>query len=413
MGGVVEILPFRRERRTVNAWRDLPPVEVYNSVGGAAFFQRLLAEWEKQGTRVTLYQATSESAYRARRAALGRLALRWRMYPGYAWICWRGARRGRNLSPVRVVTTNPFFAPALVARATRGQGATINHLYDLYPEALIQAGKIRPDSWLARRCAAVTRFALRTCAATVFLGDRLRAHAEAAYGPARRAMVIPVGADGLPFQGDPPSTLAAGRLPQILYSGQMGRMHDTDTLAAAWTEAGANGVTWSFQASGAGYVRLRKAAGARPDVTWGGALPEEQWQRAMKQAQVALITIAPGAERVVMPSKTYSALVAGQAILAVCRRASDLADLVHRHDCGWVVEPGDTAGLRQVIGRIAQNPGELAAKRGKAFAAGHQHYDMGSVAETWMELFEALKAPRPALDESKARSFGAGTGSES
>jgi len=375
----------------VNARQNSRPVEVYNSVGGAAFFQRLLSEWEKQGAQVTLYQATSESAYRAHRAALGRLALRWRMYAGYAWVCWRGARKGRNLSPVRVVTTNPFFAPSLVARATRGQGATINLLYDLYPEALIQAGKIRPDSWLARRCAAVTRFALRTCAATVFLGDRLRAHAEAAHGPARRAMVIPVGADGLPFQDASPSPLAAGRHPRILYSGQMGRMHDTDTLAAAWTEAGANGVTWSFQASGAGYVRLRKAAGARPDVTWGAALPEEEWRRAMKQAQVALVTIAPGAERVVMPSKTYSALVAGQAILAVCRRASDLADLVDRHDCGWVVEPGDVAGLRQVLGRIARNPDELAMKRGNAFAAGHQHYDMGRVAGQWLRLFAELE----------------------
>jgi glycosyltransferase involved in cell wall biosynthesis len=366
-------------------------IEVYNSVSGAAFFQRLVHEWEATGARVVLYQAVTDSEYRARRGALGRIALRWRMYAGYAWRCWRGARQGRIHSPLRVVTTNPFFAPALVARATRGQEATINLVYDLFPEALVQAGKIAPGSWLARRCAAVTRFALRECAATVFLGDRLRAYAEATYGPARRAVVIPVGADGLPFIDSPPQPPAAGIRPQILYSGLMGHMHDTDTLAAGWTEAETDGVAWTFHASGAGYARLRATVGARAGVTWGGALPETEWQQVMKQAQVALVTIAPGAERVVMPSKVYSALVAGQAILAICRRASDLADLVIRHECGWVVEPGDLAGLKHALGCIAQNPDELQAKRRNAFAAGHRHYDMGVVAKTWITLFAELK----------------------
>jgi colanic acid biosynthesis glycosyl transferase WcaI len=370
-------------------------IEVYNSVGGAAFFQRLLQEWKNTGATVIPYQVISESAYRAPRGMLGRIALRWRMYPDYAWLCWRSARLGRAQSPVRIVTTNPFFTPALVARATRGRGTTINLLYDLYPEALVQTGKIAPDSWLARRCAAVTRFALRECAATVFLGDRLRAHAEAAHGPARRAVVIPVGADGAPFKDSPPELLPAGVRPQILYSGLLGRMHDTDTLAAWWTEAGTSGVKWTFRASGAGYARLRQTTGLRAEVTWGEALPEAAWQQTMKQAQVALVTIAPGAERVVMPSKTYSALVAGQAILAICRRASDLADLVFRHDCGWVVEPGDLAGLSRAIDCIARNPGELWAKRRNAFAAGHRWYDTGTVAETWMKLFAELQGPVP------------------
>jgi glycosyltransferase involved in cell wall biosynthesis len=374
-------------------------IEVYNSVGGAAFFQRLLSEWKNTGAEVIPYQVISESAYRLHRGLLGRIALRWHMYPGYAWVCWHGARRGRAHSPVRVVTTNPFFTPALVARATQGQGATINLIYDLYPEALIQAGKIAPDSWLARRCAAVTRFALRECTATVFLGDRLRAFAEATHGPARRAAVIPVGADGSLFKDTPPELLPTGVRPQILYSGLMGRMHDTDTLAACWTKEENNGVKWVFRASGAGYARLRQTTGIRAEMTWGAALPEAAWQQAMKQAQVALVTIAPGAERVVMPSKTYSALVAGQAILAICRRASDLADLIIRHDCGWVVEPGDLAGLRHALNSIAGNPAELWAKRRNAFAAGHRCYDMGIVAKTWMKLFEDLKSPAPTFDE--------------
>ena len=365
-------------------------IEVYNSVSGAAFFQRLLREWEKAGVRVTTYQAVSESDYRARRGPFGRLVLRWRMYMGYAWACWRGARKERTQSTLRVVTTNPFFAPALVRWIAGAQGMTVNLLYDLFPEALIQSGAIDADSWMARRCEAVTRYALRECAATVFLGERLRAYVEMAYGPARRAVVISVGADGVPFRNSPPQLLPTGTSPRILYSGQMGSMHDTDTLSGAWSGTTQAGVSWTFHASGSGYVRLQKAAGIRADVTWGASLPDSEWQAAMKEAQVALVTIASGAERVVMPSKTYSALVAGQAILAVCRRASDLADLVAKHDCGWVVEPGDIAGLNQALAEIASDSAGLLTKRRNSFVAGHQYYDMTPVAEQWEKLFAEL-----------------------
>ena len=372
-------------------------LEVYTAVGGAGFFQELLREWRAGGATVVCREALTEKAYRAPRGLVQRLALRWRMYPGFGWQCWVGARHSAFSPDLRVVTTNPFFAPALVARAGRGRVPTVNLLYDLFPEALVQSGVVSRESWVARRCAAVTRSALRECAATVFLGERLRAYAETTHGPARRGVVIPVGARGAPFRATPPGPVRPEVPLRMLYSGQLGRMHDTATLLAAWSEwrAVPTRLTWRFQASGPGVSVLRVAAGDRPDVEWGGGLPEAAWEREMLQAQVALVTLAPGAERIVMPSKTYSALVAGQAVLAVCPRQSDLADLVIRHDCGWVVEPGDATGLRQAFAAITGDPAELLAKRRRAYEAGHRCYDVGPVAAQWMQLFQILGFATP------------------
>jgi colanic acid biosynthesis glycosyl transferase WcaI len=365
-------------------------IEMYNSVGGSGFLRRLSQEWERAGAGFLVHQAISESAYRTRRGPLGRMDLRWRMYAGQAGLCWRAARRRPARPTVRVVTTNPFFAPALVARAGRGRAATVNWLFDLFPEALVQAGKIAPGSWAARSCAALTRYALRNCSATVFLGERLRAYAENAHGPAKRSAVIAVGADGSPFADSPPQPTAPGLPPRILYSGLMGSMHDTATLAAAWSERQFRQLDWVFHAGGEGYARLKRSSATPSRAVWGEPLPEPAWQRTMLEAQVALVTIAPGAERVVMPSKTYSALVAGQAVLAICPRGSDLADLVARHDCGWVVEPGDVAGLRSALERIGRAPGEVLEKRRNAFAAGHRFYDVGQLLPAWLRLFAEL-----------------------
>jgi glycosyltransferase involved in cell wall biosynthesis len=368
-----------------------PVIEVYSSVGGGAFFERMLREWESCGAEVDRCHSVDEAEYRRRHGAAGRLALRWRMYGAYSWKCFRRALRPRNPPPIRVVTTNPFYAPAIVAKVAGKRGSTINLLYDLFPEALIQAGRTRPDSRLSRTCAATTRFALRQCQATVFLGDRLRAYAEATYGPARRAAVIAVGADGLPFREHPPLPLPPDEMHTVLYSGVMGKMHDVETVASVLPGAGAFPIRWVFHAMGSGYSRLRARCGTLPRIQWGDPLPDSDWRRAMRSAAIALVTIAPGAERVVMPSKTYSALVAGQAILAVCPRQSDLADLVSRHDCGWVVEPGASAELEGLLARIASSPAEVLAKRQNAFAAGHRLYDMEPIARTWWALFEEMR----------------------
>jgi colanic acid biosynthesis glycosyl transferase WcaI len=362
-------------------------LEVYASVGGAAFFEQLLSQWERDGWQVSRHHALQEQEYRAARSTLQRMRLRWRMYGTFAWKCWRTTRQSRGRAPLRVVTTNPFFAPALVARTAKGSGATINLLYDLYPDALVQAGVTQPDSWLARRCAALTRMALHECAATVFLGERLRRHAEASYGASRKGVVIPVGADGTPFRDTPPRLLDSEETVTVLYAGQMGRMHEIETVGQVLRAGIPRRLKLVFHASGAGYNHLRESSQGVIGCTWGEPLAPAVWQKTMADAQLALVTMAPGAENVVMPSKTYSALVAGQAIVAVCAIESDLADLVRRYDCGWIVEPGDFGALRNCLQEICSNPVGLLEKRQRAFEAGHSRFESAIVAREWNDLF--------------------------
>ena len=83
----------------------------------------------------------------------------------------------------------------------------------------------------------------------------------------------------------------------------------------------------------------------------------------------------------------------GQAVLAVCPKASDLADLIHGHDAGWVVEPGDVSGLQRLLARLGSTPGEVLAKHLNAWKAGHEYYDQHVLVESWMRLFDSLALP--------------------
>ena len=364
-------------------------IEIYNSVRGLAYLDKIISAWSHSGYSVTEVHALDQASYRAGRTRWERLLLRWKMYGAFPFQCWRRARtKIGNKAPIRVVTTNPFFAPALVRWAAGGRGRTVNLVYDLYPDALIESGLISPTGWLARRCAALTRRAMRMCEVSVFLGDHLRKHAEARYGLAKHAVVIPVGADGGPFQNFPPTKMSSSGRITVLYAGQLGRLHDFATITEAVLRGIPSRVVIQFHASGSGVAALRNLAQGR--IVADGPLGPDEWHQVMVESQVALVTMAPGAEKVVMPSKTYSALVAGQAVLAVCPLESDLAALIAKHDCGWVVAPGDVESLQKILHLIADAPEVLHAKRLNAFSAGHLHYDSKVLARRWLELFESI-----------------------
>lgn len=343
--------------------------------------------------------AVAEADYRQARGAWARLRMRWRCYVGYPLQLRRRIRREAPVQAL-VVCTNTFYAPWVAMRAARRSGVPVVHwMFDLFPDVLVLAGKLRSGSWAERRLRHWVRAMFDGAAANVFLGERLLAFAEAKFGPIPRSAVIPVGCDAVPFAGRPPREGKPGEAISVLYCGNFGRMHDVDTIGKALRGGLPKGVAFSFRGNGAGFQSLSAVVrdlGLDSQVRLGGNLPEAEWLEAMSAAEVALVTMKRGAEGIVMPSKTYSAMAAGQAILAVCPRESDLADLVAQHDCGWVVEPGDVEGLRGVLDFIASQPAEVLRRRHNSWQAGQHCYDQRVLAGQWRELLGAVShATRP------------------
>lgn len=380
-------------------------VTFWSSVESDAFMSGLLRTLSARGFRVRQRYAIGALTYRGARTTIARAAVRLRAYLEYPLrLAW--ALSTSTAGEVHVVTTNPFFGP-WIALLAAPRGITVVHLvYDLFPEALLVAGMIREDALTTRVMRRIVRSTLRRAAANVFLGDRLLRAGSAQFGSIPRAITIPVGADAAPFAANAPRGLLAGTVIDILYCGNVGNMHEVDTVveglrALAVRRARPN-VSVTFHASGPGYASLRRQLSASGHdgetfVSLDEALSEADWTARMSRAHVALVTMKRGAERVVMPSKTYSALAAGQAILAICERDSDLASLVTLGDCGWLVDPGDVDALLAAIDEIASKPDVLHARRANAFRLGQEVYSEGAIATSWIALLERL--PSRALSD--------------
>lgn len=347
----------------------------------------------------------SEDSYRrwSGKGRLGRALLRGRMYLWHPLrLCWHLlCSRSDSLW---IVTTNPFFAPALASLVARIRGQKVIHLlYDLFPDALEEAGLVARDGLVSKILGLSTRAALRRSYLTVFLGDRLAAHAQSRWGKVIRAAVIPVVLSE-PISERPECGENAPI--EIHYGGQLGWMHDADRLAKlvraeTLNEVASRRVRWSFLISGARANRFREYL-QDSSVEIGTTLSVRDWRQRAVGIQVGLVSLSEGGARVCLPSKTFGMMACGMAILALCPSGSDLGRLIASNQLGWVVDNYDGRNSQEleeefleVVTKILTSPEELLHRRQNAWdfiAAQNRIDDEG---KRWGVVFDLGKSVYP------------------
>lgn len=372
-------------------------VVFWSSVDASAVLGALVKEISDQGVIAEHKFFISAESYRNSKSILGRIILRFRMYIEYPIrlmlesILDRGPR-------IYIVTTNTFFAPLIAIAFSKSNQKVIHLVWDLYPDLLVGGDVGRLNNPFMALLSKLVGLIFSRAAANVFLGERLLSYARSRFPVISNAHVIPVGGDDGLFMEAQFPIIEDNKPIDILYCGNLGAMHDIDTLLGTLdSEVMSQGnFKISFNASGPSYPAFSDALKNKINYPFKNICLEEPltnvaWRARMLEAQVALITLKPNAERFIMPSKLYSALVFGQAILAVCTYDSDLARLIYENDCGWVVEPGHSDQLRDALLEITTNAGLLSIKRQNALKAGREKYSAQVIAEEWVRLYKLIE----------------------
>jgi colanic acid biosynthesis glycosyl transferase WcaI len=306
---------------------------------------------------------------------------------------------------VLIPTTNPFYLPA-VALATRRlhRKPVVPLVYDMFPDAFEAHGWTKQGGaidWLATR---LNRWWLRGADGVVFIGKGMAEHACARYATPSKWTVIETGADAREFEnigGDSESDLErwceGKRI--IAYVGKFGPMHDWETLSEAIPRVLARNerVGMLVVASGVGVTHLKQRwKDLSSDVVrFVPPIDDKSWARLLVRTNIALATLRVEAAMTSIPSKTFSSMAAGSAIVAVAPAHSDLAAVVRGHGCGEVVPPGDVDGLVGALNKLLGSPVDLQEQRTRAVSAVRQHYDIPRLAERWQEFLERIPDTLP------------------
>ncbi|MEO8660327.1 MAG: glycosyltransferase family 4 protein [Bryobacteraceae bacterium] len=232
---------------------------------------------------------------------------------------------------------------------------------DMYPDVAVGLGVLAAGSPVTRLTSLLFGAAVRGADAAVVLGPCMENLLRRKGVKADRIHVVENWADGTVVvpRPMPPSPLS------IIYSGNLGRAHDIETVQSVLADSSAR---WVF--AGGGPLRPAFEAYCRDanltKVEFKSYCSLHELGESLAQSHIGLVTQRPATLGTLVPSKTYGIMAAGRPVLFIGPRESTPALLIARHGCGWHVEPGDSKGLLALLEHLAAHPDEIAAAGAEA-----------------------------------------------
>jgi glycosyltransferase involved in cell wall biosynthesis len=268
-----------------------------------------------------------------------------------------------------IVQTNPPLAVPLVAAAAwlfRRPFVVI--AMDLYPEVIFAHGALRPGTFSARLLGTVFRWAYRRAATVVSLGPTMaRRLVEKGVLPDRIVTISnwASGADGI-VRGSENRLAAEWQLQGcfvLLYSGNLGIAHDVETPVRVVRELHAEmpELRLVFVGKGSRLDEARALArtlGVDDVVQFRPLVPAELLPHSLGLADLALVTLRPGFEGLVVPSKLLGYLARGVPTLYI-GPPSDAQQLIEDAGAGACLPNGEVAALVRLLRDLSRETATL------------------------------------------------------
>jgi glycosyltransferase involved in cell wall biosynthesis len=303
-----------------------------------------------------------------------------------------------------LLTTAPPFLPLLgylLSRVCKIRYVCL--LYDLYPDIAIELGVVAKKHWIAKLWDRFNCLTWKHAAAIIVLSETMKERILAKQpGIASKIVVIPSWVDAeqiVPIEKQDNWFAQQHGLVEpftVLYSGNMGRCHDLDTLFHAIILLRDTPIRFVFIGSGDKRQQFQQRVSelGLTNCLFLPYQPRENLPFSLTACDVSIVSISAGMEGLVAPSKLYSALASGRPIVSICPENSYLNEVFDRANCGTTVRNGDSQGLAEYLYRLSKNP-RLTRQLG--FAGREycrQNYSSEKIAQDYLTLFQSLGSLR-------------------
>jgi glycosyltransferase involved in cell wall biosynthesis len=268
-------------------------------------------------------------------------------------------------------------------------------LYDLYPDVAIELKVLTANHWLVQLWRKINRHVWQAADRVIVLSptmrDRVLQHCPEI---ADKVAIIHNWCDPGAIVPMPKSqnwfALKHGLTEKftVLYSGNMGRCHDIDTILAAAILLKDQPIQFVFIGNGA----KRQPAIAQvqqlglQNVLFLPYQDKETLPYSLTACDLSLVSISPGMEGSIAPSKFYSALASGRPIAVIAEPHSYLQQILTEANCGQRCSNGDSEGLATFIQTLATQPqqAEKMGTLGRRYL--QQHFTPNLIAQHYARI---------------------------
>ena len=299
---------------------------------------------------------------------------------------WRMLREGRARARAEVVVSgsSPPCLGVVADRVARKHGAAhIHWAMDLYPELAVELGEIGRSSFVAKLTGWAMRGVFRRAKSVIALDEDMASHFRA-------QRLDPVCIRPWVTQRARAVVLREPEAPWTwIYSGNLGRAHEWETLLAAQALLEQRGVDARllFQGGGPSW----KVAQAKAEALglrrceWQGYVEAEELPASLLRSEVLVATQLPAVRGLLWPSKLALMLTLPRPILFVGPTDGAIAAELRGYAHAGVFAPGDADGVARWI--AAQRASRAVISSGSISGAEQQR---SAALAAWGELLQRL-----------------------
>jgi EAL domain-containing protein (putative c-di-GMP-specific phosphodiesterase class I)/glycosyltransferase involved in cell wall biosynthesis/ActR/RegA family two-component response regulator len=174
----------------------------------------------------------------------------------------------------------------------------------------------------------------------------------------------------------------------VLYSGNMGRCHDMDTILGAAEVLKDEAVEFMFVGGGPKrkVVQQQIQNLGLKNCTFLPYQDKSVLPLSLTAGDLSLVSVDVGMEGLVAPSKFYSALCAGRPVAIICEPHSYLRALVSDANCGAAFRNGDSQGLAEFIRHLASDRA-MADRMGKCgYRYIQEYFTPGQISQQYFRI---------------------------
>ncbi|HEX3098356.1 MAG TPA: glycosyltransferase family 4 protein [Usitatibacter sp.] len=328
------------------------------------------------------------------------LAQRAFAYAAYSLGARRAAMSLVSPGDVVIVKTDPPLLAPVLAHLAKGRGAhVVAWLQDLFPEVAVEYGVPGMRGPVAAMLRRMRDRSLARMDAVVAIGDAMASRVRdlGCVAP-ERVHVIHNWADGRAIAPLAPEANALRRAWNpggaflVAYSGNLGRVHEFDTLLGAAALLAADpGIRFVVVGRGPRLadVKARARRMGLANLRFEPHQDRSVLAQSLGAADVHLAVLRPAFEGLVLPSKLYGIMAAGRPTIFVGSVTGETGRILAETGAGLAVATGDAEGLAAAIRRLRDDASLCAAMGARARKALEERYDMALAFARW----DAVIAP--------------------
>ena len=298
-------------------------------------------------------------------------------------------------------TDPPLMSVVAMGAARRTRSHLVNWLQDIYPEVATELNVPFIKGRLAGVLSSWRDRSLRAAQTNVVLGLDMAKRIRSRGVSSERIHVIPNWTDDEEITAIAPADNPLRRSWELEdkfvvgYSGNFGRGHEFDTILAA-SERLRDHPHIMFLFIGGGQ-RLDELAQRVKQKSLGRTyrfLPYQQriqLKYSLSVPDVHWISLRPGLDELMFPSKFYGIAAAGRPLIAIANKNGELASLVRQYRCGLVIEPGDAEGLAEALVALSQDRPRGQAMGQNARAMLESNFTRRQALERWTTLLRKIQ----------------------